>query len=101
MQQVTYQWIKDKNEGARVELTVRNASFADLINLRKSLANAVRGVKKVTQRSYSQGTALLELETRDSADRVAESLADAKFDGFALEIVDVTPTSLVVNLKKP
>lgn len=100
MQQVTYQWLKDKNEGARVELVVRNASFGDLLNLRRSLANNVRGVKKVTQRSYSQGTALLELETKDTADRVAESLNDAKFEGFALEIVDVTPTSLIVNMKK-
>jgi hypothetical protein len=100
MQQVTYQWLKDKNEGARVELVVRNASFGDLLNLRRSLANNVRGVKKVTQRSYSQGTALLELETKDAADRVAEALNDAKFEGFALEIVDVTATSLIVNLKK-
>jgi hypothetical protein len=101
MQQVTYQWLKDKNEGARVELVVRNASFGDLVALRRSLSNTVRGVKKVTQRSFSQGTALLELETRDSADRVAEALNDAKFEGFGLEIVDVTATSLIVNLKKP
>lgn len=100
MQQVTFQWIRDKNEGALVEMTVRNATYGDLVNLRKSLTNTVRGVKKVTQRSFSQGTALLQIETKDSADRVAESLSDAKFDGFALEIVDVTPTSLVVNLKK-
>jgi hypothetical protein len=101
MQQVTYQWLKDKNEGARVELVVRNATFGDLVNLRRSLSNGVRGVKKVTQRSFSQGTAMLELETKDSSDRVAEALNDAKFEGFALEIVDVTSTSLIVNLKKP
>ncbi len=100
MQQVTFQWLKDKNEGARVDLVVRNTTFGDLVNLRKSLANNVRGVKKVTQRSFSEGTALLELETKDTADRVAESLNDAKFDGFTLEIVDVTATSLIVNLKK-
>jgi hypothetical protein len=101
MQQVTYQWLKDKNEGSRLELVIRNATFGDLVNLRKSLANNVRGVKRVTQRSFSKGIALLELETRDPSDRVAESLNEAKFEGFALEIVDVTPTSLIVNLKKP
>lgn len=101
MQQVTYQWLKDKNEGASLELVVHNASFGDLMNLRRSLANNVRGVKKVTQRSYSKGTALLDLLTQDTSDRVAESLNDTKFDGFGLEIVDVTPTSLIVNLKKP
>ncbi|HEX7926780.1 MAG TPA: hypothetical protein VF678_04250 [bacterium] len=101
MQQVTYQWLKDKNEGARMDLVVRNAAFGDLVSLRRSLSNNVRGVKKVTQRSFSQGTAMLELETKDTSDRVAESLNDTKFEGFSLEIVDVTPTSLIVNLKKP
>jgi hypothetical protein len=100
MQQVTYQWIKDKNEGARLEMTVRNTSFGDLVNLRRSLGNSVRGVKKVTQRSFSQGTAMLELETRDPAERVAESISETQFQGFSLEIVDVTSTSLIVNMKK-
>jgi len=99
-EQISYQWIKEKNEGASIELTVKGASFGDLASLRRVLGNEVRGVKGVTQRSFSQGTALLVLTTRDPADRVAESLSEAKFDNFSLDIEDVTPTSLIVNLKK-
>jgi hypothetical protein len=100
MQQVTYQWIKERNEGGRVELIVKNAAFGDLLALRRALGNGVRGVKKVTQRSFSQGTALLELESKDPADRIAEAISETSFQGFTLEIVDVTPKSLIVTMKK-
>ena len=99
-EQISYQWIKEKNEGASIELTVKGASFSDLAALRRALSNEVRGVKSVTQRSYSQGTALLVLTTRESSDRLAESLSEAKFGNFSLDIEDVTPTSLIVHLKK-
>jgi hypothetical protein len=99
-EQISYQWIKEKNEGASIELTVKGASFGDLAALRRSLSNEVRGVKGVTQRSFSQGTALLVLTTKETSDRVAEALSEAKFGTFSLEIEDVTPTSLIVHLKK-
>jgi hypothetical protein len=99
-EQISYQWIKEKNEGSSIELTVKGASFGDLAVLRRALSNQVRGVKQVTQRSFSQGTALLVLTTRDSADRVAESLSETQFEKFTLEVVDVTPTSLIVNMNK-
>jgi hypothetical protein len=80
---------------------VKGATFGDLAVLRKALSNSVRGVKQVQQRSFSQGTATLLLTTRDTSDRVAESLSEAKFDTFSLDIVDVTATTLIVNMKKP
>jgi ribosomal protein S9 len=100
MEQVTYQWIREKNEGGSVELVVKNVSYGDLLLLRKILSNDVRGVKKVRQRSYSGGVALLELVTRDPPERIAESLFETKFETFALDIQDVTANSLVVSLKK-
>jgi hypothetical protein len=99
-EQISYQWIREKNEGSSIELTVKGATFGDLAVLRRALSNQVSGVKQVTQRSFSQGTALLALTTRDTSDRVAESLSDAKFEKFTLEVVDVTPTSVIVNMKK-
>jgi hypothetical protein len=100
-EQISYQWIKEKNEGSSIELTVKGVSYGDLAALRKSLSNQVSGVKRVQQRSFSQGTAMLLLTSQDSSDRVAESLSEAKFDNFSLEIMDVTPTSMIVSVKKP
>jgi hypothetical protein len=100
MEQVTYQWIKDKNEGARIEMVVKNASYGDLINLRRSLSNTIKGVKKVRQKSYKDGVGLLELESKDPTDRLAESLYDQDLGGFKLNIDDVTATTLTVTLVK-
>lgn len=100
MEQVTYLWIKEKNEGQRIEMIVRNISFGDVLQLRQTLANELRGVKKVRQKSYSKGVALLELESKERVDRLAEALYAIKFDGFKLDIQDVTATTLTVEVKK-
>ncbi|MDH5752780.1 MAG: hypothetical protein OEZ59_10245 [Deltaproteobacteria bacterium] len=100
MEQVTYLWIKEKQEGARLEMVVRNISFKDLVSLKRQLGSEVRGVKKVTQRSYKGGTALLELTSRDRPDKLAEALYEVEFDGFSLEVEDVTSSSLIVTFNK-
>lgn len=100
MSQVTYQWIKERNQGRRIEMIVKGASYGDLIELRKALSNTIKGIKKVQQKSYSGGVALLELTSRESPDRLAESLYLADFGFFKLEIQDVTASTLTVSLKK-
>ena len=100
MEQVTYLWLKERNEGRRIEMVVKNAGFGDVLTLRRALGNEVKGVKKVRQKSFSDGVALLEVESRDGPDRLAESLYDAQFDGFKLKIEDVTATTLTVSLVK-
>ncbi len=99
-EQISYQWIKEKNEGASVDLVIKGAAYGDLAVLRKTLSNSVKGVKQVTQRSFSMGTAVMVLTTRDTSDRVAEALSEAQFPNFTLDVVDVTPTSLIVTMKK-
>lgn len=100
MQQVTYLWIKEKNEGRRIEMVVKNVSFGQLLSLRKALSNQVKGVRKVRQKSYSDRTALLEVETRDAPDRLAEYLFETQFDNFRLDIQDVSATTLTVKMEK-
>lgn len=100
MEQVTFQWIRERSEGTRVELVVQNASYGDLITFRRTLANAVKGVQKVQQRSFSEGTALLEVSTKDPPDRLAESLYTTRFPDFDIEILDVTAQSVVVQIKR-
>ncbi len=100
MEQVTYQWLKEKNEGQRIEMVVKGGSFGDVLNLRRALGNTVKGVRKVRQKSYNDGVALLELESKDAPDRLAESLYETEFDGFKLTIEDVTASTLTVKLVK-
>ncbi|MBI4083594.1 MAG: hypothetical protein HY423_13395 [Candidatus Lambdaproteobacteria bacterium] len=100
MEQVSYLWVKERSEGSRIEIVVENAKFGHLMNLRKALANEISGVKQVRQRSYSNGVALLEVSSRRSAEQLAESLYGAKFTGFTVEVVNVTPSTLKLSLKE-
>jgi hypothetical protein len=101
MEQVTYVWLKDRSEGGRIELVVKNASFGDLLAFKQALTRNVGGVKQVRQRSFKKGVALFELQTRKSAEQIAESLFKVKFQKFSLDIEDVSAKALTVSLRKP
>ncbi len=77
-----------------------NIPFKSVKELRRSLGNEVRGVKKVRMKSYSKGVALFELESRDSPARLAESLMETRFKGFSLEPEEITDTTLTVKLNQ-
>lgn len=101
MEQVSYQWIKDKNEGARIELVISNISFGALIKLRKALSADMGGVKKVLQRSYKNKVALIELTARKTPQELAEGLFQPEFESFGLEVESVSSNRLVVKVVKP
>ncbi|MDH4246777.1 MAG: hypothetical protein OEW39_03070 [Deltaproteobacteria bacterium] len=96
MEQVTYLWLSERQQGSRVELVVKNISFKDLAALRKKLGTEVKGGKKVTQRSFSEGTALLEVVSRDRPERLAESLDALEVNGTVLSVEDVSANGVVL-----
>lgn len=100
MEQVTYGWIKDKSQGSRIEIVVKNASFGDLLALKRALNTRVGGVKQLRQRSFKKGVALFELQSRKTAEEIAEGLYEQKFKKFRLDIVDVSGKTLTVRLEK-
>ncbi|MBI3992787.1 MAG: hypothetical protein HY342_05910 [Candidatus Lambdaproteobacteria bacterium] len=98
MQQVSYQWIKAQQEGRRIEVVVNDASFTDVMALRDVLSSRTAGVRRVRQRSFRQGTGLLEVESFQDSGSLAEALHAMKFDGFRLEIMDVQDSRLTVKV---
>ena len=100
IEQVTYHWIKERSEGSRIDLVVKNVSFGDLLVIRRALGTEISGVKKVTQRSFSKGVALIELKARATTEEVAESLYTTEFAKFSLEVIDISGKKLTVSLVK-
>ena len=98
IQQVSYLWVKERNEGSRIEIVVKNITFGNLLAFRQALGTQVKGVKQVTQRSYSDGVALLEVQSRDPIERVAESLYNTKFDKFKVDIEDVKSNRMTIKV---
>ena len=105
MEQVTYGWIKDKSQGGRIEIVVKNARFGDLLALKRALNISVGGVKQLRQRSFKKGVALFELQSRKTAEQLAEGIYAQKFQKFSVEIEDISSKKLVLKLepnqKKP
>ena len=99
MRQVSYLWVKDRNEGSRVEIVVRNISFGNLLAFRQALGTRVKGVKQVNQRSFSDGVALLEVQSKDPIERLAESLYNTKFEKFTVDIENVQSNRMTVSVK--
>ena len=100
MEQVTYGWIKDKSQGGRIEIVVRNARFGDLIVLKRALNIQVGGVKQLRQRSFNKGVALFELHSRKTPEEIAEGLYAQKFKKFSIEIEKVSGKRLTLKLER-
>ena len=100
IEQVTYHWIKERSEGSRIDLVVKNISFGDLLVLRRALGTEIAGVKQVTQRSFKKGVALIELKARGTTEEIAESLYTTEFAKFSLEVEDISGKRLTVSLVK-
>jgi hypothetical protein len=99
MEQVSYLWVKERNEGGRYEIVVKNISYGDLLAFRRALGNQVRGVKQVTQRSYTDGVALIEVQSKDRLESLAEALYNTKFDKFKVDIEDVKSNRMIVSVR--
>jgi hypothetical protein len=98
MEQVSYLWVKERNEGGRYEIVVTNISFGDLQAFKRALGNQVRGVKQVTQRSYSERVALIEVQSKDRLEALAEQIYNTKFEKFKVEIEDIKSNRMTVSV---
>ena len=81
-------------------IIVKNASFGDLLALKRALNTRVGGVKQLQQRSFRKGVALFELQSRKTAEEIAEGLYEQKFRKFNLDIEDISGKTLTVRLQK-
>ena len=101
MEQVTYVWLKDKSEGTRLEVQVKEASFAQLVALTHAMASPVTGLKGVRQQSYQDTTGVIELTTRKTAPEVAEALTKLEIPQARLTVERVTRNLVTVRLQTP
>jgi len=99
--QIVAKWQEEVGSTALVSLTVRGLkSYSDFIRLKDSLKTEVRGVQDIFLRKMEGGTAKMDLQIEGSAISLADELAMAKFQGFSLEITNVSQNSLEANLVK-
>jgi len=59
-----------------------------------SVQSQVRGVQKLNQRSFTAGVAVIDVDTRTTAQAMAEELAMKNFETFKVEIVGLSANKI-------
>jgi len=74
--------------------------YARLAQFKSVLAQSVRGVKDVQERSMSDGRADLDVTLSGRSTDLATDLATRKFPGFSVKVKSVTQGAIEVELKE-
>jgi len=96
--QITKRWSADVVGGASVQLTINNIGFGPLSGFKKTLAK-MEGVQDIQQRSFADGTAVLDVDYRYDAVRLADVLAASDFEELKIEIVAVTQNRVELRVE--
>ena len=85
----------------RVQIRAKVANFAALQKFTKSLPDEVRGVTSVSQRSFSGGNAMLDIElTGGDVNYLASELSAKKIGGSTVEVTGMKGDQLEIDIKK-
>jgi hypothetical protein len=93
-------WSREQSGVRRIAMAVKGVDdYARLAAFKNVLAQSVRGVKDVQERSMEDGRAELEVTLAGTSQSFATDLATRKFQGFAVKVRKVTANSVEVELK--
>ncbi len=94
-------WQKDVYSGTTINLRLLQVqTYSDLVKFKNMLPVYVRGVQKVYQRDFADGTALFDLDVRGNANQIAEELVMKDFSPYKIEVVNVTQNTIVARMNK-
>ena len=101
LQKILAVWEHEASGPSKLVLKVKNIpKFRVLRTMQKFLGNQVRGMQKIRQRSYRGGVAELEVEFNGSTSDLAIELEEKRFNGYSLEIEEITGNVVIGSLTK-
>jgi len=100
IEQIAAKWVAETSSAASVRITVTGVQNSRMLKkLEEVLSNQVRGVKAVHQRSFSAGSALLDVMLAGKTRDLAAELEAKDFGGvFKLEVESISPNALKLKL---
>ena len=99
MDQILSQWQSESSGSRSICLVIKGVKYADVKKLRSWLTKYVRGVKSVHQRYVKDGIAELDLDIQGSAQNLADELSEKKFQKKTIEVLDLLPNKVSIELK--
>jgi hypothetical protein len=92
-------WSQDVSGGNEIHVTVHKVSgFKQASDFRSALTQHVRGVKGVSQRSFSGGTQELDVTLVGSTDQFAQEVEAKKLGKFSVKVTGVTANTVDLEL---
>jgi hypothetical protein len=92
-------WREETKQAVLVELTVKGIQeYADFVRFRRQLKSEVSGVKNIYLRSIKAGEATMDVDIVGSARGLADELMVRHFGNFAVNIFEVSDTSVRLEL---
>ncbi|MBW1896986.1 MAG: hypothetical protein JRI47_07995 [Deltaproteobacteria bacterium] len=92
-------WRQETKQAVLVELAVKGIQeYADFVRFRRQLKSEVSGVKNVYLRSIKAGEATMDVDIVGSARALADELMVRHFGNFAVNIFEVSDTSVKLEL---
>jgi hypothetical protein len=96
---IAARWTRDLSAGNDIHVTVRKVpSFRTASDFRAALSQRVRGVRSVSQRSYSSGTQELDVTLLGSTEEFAQEVEAKKLGRFSVRVVGVTANTVDLEL---
>jgi hypothetical protein len=92
-------WSSEVSSGTVVELQIVNdIGFMNVQRFRQLLPYYVRGAEEVTQKSFAEGLAVLEVRFKGSAMDLATELASKTWEEFTIEVTGLTANQVKVRI---
>ena len=99
MEHIANQWNKQRPKAYEVSLVVAELTFSQLAQLEQMLQNW-RGIDAINLRSFEAGVAVIGLETRHTAQRLASELVSKPLNQFSLDVTNFTTMQIDVEVRR-
>ena len=99
IEQIESQWNQRGPKAYEISLVVTELTFSQLAQLEQMLQNW-RGVDAVNLRSFDAGIAVIGLETRHSAQRLASEIVSKPLNQFSLDVTNFTTMQIDVEVRR-
>lgn len=75
-------------------------SYLSFMKFQESIQKKAKGVQKIHQRGFGAGKAKLEIEIMGTAQKLADELTMIMYEGFFIDITEITKDRIHINMKK-
>ncbi|MDT8318002.1 MAG: hypothetical protein RQ824_08445, partial [bacterium] len=75
-------------------------SYPSFMKFQESIQKEAKGIQKIHQRGFSAGKAKLEIEMNGTAQKLADELTMIMYEGFFIDITEITKDKIHINMKK-